>query len=217
MLNSCLCTILEQQIISVMSLEMFWSSIMATHLISRQNLKWRKKLFFHLLELSILNMWLCLPLNCWECMMGDLVSMEHLWNNMDRGKLKCLEENLHMSLFHHKTHMDSLRSNLGLCGGRPVSAWPMAWPSPLLGRNYNICILDLKVTDVIQEAERMPQTQTTPWRRHTPSIRQETRFDIWQNEYWASECKRISRWELCRKQRCEDKFQMPSLQRGVTY
>jgi hypothetical protein len=106
-----------------------------------------------------------------------------------------------MSLFHHKAHMDSLGSKLGLCGGRPVSAWPMAWPSPLLGRNYNICILDLQVTD-----ERIPQTQTTAWRKHTPSIRQETRFDIWQNEYWASEGKRISHWGFCRKQICGDKF-----------
>lgn len=149
--------------------------------------------------------------------MDGLVNMEQLWNNMDRGKLKCLEENLYVSLFHHKAHMDTVGSNLGFCGGRPVSAWPMAWPSLLLDTSYNTCNLGLKVTDVIQEAERMPQTQTTPWRQHTPLIRQRTRFDMWQNEYWASGGKRISHWVFCRKQKCGDKFQMSSLQCGLTY
>ena len=31
--------------------------------------------------------------------MDDLVSMEHFWNNMDRGKLRCLEENLTCHFF----------------------------------------------------------------------------------------------------------------------
>jgi hypothetical protein len=114
------------------------------HAISRQKLKWRKKLFFHLLNFLFWT-YDCVCFSVAEnifLVMEDLVSMEHLWNNMDRGKLKCLEENQYMSIFHHKAHMDSLGSNLSLCGWRPVSAWPMAWPSPLLGRNYNIRILD---------------------------------------------------------------------------
>jgi hypothetical protein len=192
------------------------------HLISRQNLKWRKS-YFSTSWAFLFWIIYCVCLSNAEnilLMMDDLVSMEHLWNDMNGGKPKCLEANyIEVSLCPpqspHGLAWD--QTWVSVVGGHCLTAWPMAWSSPLLGRNYNICILYLQVTDVIQKAERVPQTQTTQWRRHIPSIRQETRFDIWQNEYWASEGKRISHCVFCRKQRCGDKFQMPSLQCGVTY
>jgi hypothetical protein len=62
---------------------------------------------------------------------------------------------------------------------------PYLWLFKIIPTKFQTCLSQGPNT----RGGRVPQPQTTPWGRPTPSTNQETWLDIWHSEHWPSEGK----------------------------